>query len=192
MNAPQTIFDRWKPNNKPVCHVAAVIVWLLVGLMIAAALQDAVQLKISNLITGFVLGLAVIAMLTSGPTIGLWQNAAVFLVLLGVGTILFSNGVLGGGDVKLLAAVGLWTDGASALRLIVATCLAGGVLALLIIVLRTVVPAAAAARVKTLKPKAGIPYGIAIAVGAILVIYMSQMNARAGTYNSNIPSIQLG
>jgi prepilin peptidase CpaA len=148
------------------------IVWLLVVLLAATTVQDAIQLRISNIICGSVLVLAIAAMVASGPRIGLWQNFAVFAVVLTVGVVLFARQVLGGGDVKLFAAVGLWVDIPAALRLIIAIVVAGGLLALAIVMLRTVAPKAVAGRVKTLQPKAGIPYGIAIAAGTLLVLAM--------------------
>jgi Flp pilus assembly protein protease CpaA len=49
------------------------------------------------------------------------------------------------------------------------TALAGGVLAVLIIVMRTFPwPDRLRKRVRVLQPRAGIPYGIAIAAGAII------------------------
>ena len=51
---------------------------------------------------------AVVAAVMAGPELALWQNLVVFLALLAVGTPMFAAGKLGGGDVKLLAAVGLW------------------------------------------------------------------------------------
>lgn len=165
--------------------------WLLSALLAAAAIQDAVSLRISNVLTGTVLVLAIVAMAVSGFQLGLWQNLAVFLIVLGVGTLLFSNNVLGGGDVKLLAALSLWTDFPTALRLVVSICIAGGLLALLIITLRSVVPAKAREKVKTLQPGAGIPYGIAIGLGALVVIGMIQLGARDATYNSDIKTVRI-
>jgi Flp pilus assembly protein protease CpaA len=48
-------------------------------------------------------------------------------------------------------------------------------LALAILFLRTVVSDGVAARVKTLRPRAGIPYGIAIAAGTLLAITVSRV-----------------
>ena len=165
------------------------IVWLLVALLAAATIQDAVQLKISNYICGAVLILAVVAMVASGFSISLWQNILVFALVLGAGMFLFERGVLGGGDVKLFAAVGLWVDLWTALRLVGSIFIAGGILALLIIFLRTVAPKPVAARVRTLQPRAGIPYGIAIAAGTLLVVAVPSQRAKEVPYVPiNIPA----
>ena len=151
-----------------------ILLWLLAAVLVAAAIQDAVQLKISNLIVLAALLLAVAAALAAGLEIAVWQNLAVFALVLAVGTLLFSRGILGGGDVKLLAAVALWTDFADAVRLIASIFIFGGVLALVIVFGRAVAPASLSARVAVLKPRAGIPYGIAIAAGTLFMITVSK------------------
>jgi prepilin peptidase CpaA len=84
---------------------------------------------------------------------------------------MFAAGKLGGGDVKLLASAGLWFDLAGALWLLVAVALAGGVLALLVLVLRTIDWSdEKRRRVVLLRPGGGIPYGVAIAAGALIAM----------------------
>ncbi|HEX6072784.1 MAG TPA: prepilin peptidase [Sphingomicrobium sp.] len=146
------------------------IVGILIALLAAAAVQDAVQLRISNLITVSALVLAVVAAAVTGFQPSLVQNVVVFGLVLTAGAILFSRGLFGGGDVKLLAAVALWVDAASALLLIAAILICGGILALLILFLRAAVPQSVADRVRTLQPRAGIPYGVAIAAGTLVAI----------------------
>lgn len=146
------------------------LAWLLAALLIAAAAEDAVRLKISNILCFGVLAAAIAAMLLSGPDISLWQNALVFTVLLAGGTLLFSWGKMGGGDVKLMATLGLWCNIPSALNLLLGVFLSGGVLALLILGARMFAPAAAARRVVVLRPGSGIPYGVAIAAGGLIAL----------------------
>src|SRR5690349_19927724 len=81
---------------------------ILMAMLAAAAIQDVAQLKISNLLSGGVLILAIIVMIVIGPELRIWENVVVFVATLAVGTFLFSSGWLGGGDVKLLAATSLW------------------------------------------------------------------------------------
>lgn len=143
--------------------------WALILLLILSALQDAMMLKISNYLSGAVLLLGVAAAVLAGPRLELWENGLVFAIALTVGTFLFGRGILGGGDVKLFAATVLWFELGGALRFLFLTAISGGLLAILIIVLRTLPwPDALRSRVRVLQPRAGIPYGIAIAAGAIL------------------------
>lgn len=149
------------------------LLWPLVALLIGAAAQDAVQLKISNWITGFVVILAAAAAAVSGVEIAIWQNLAAFAVVLTLGFALFSYGVLGGGDVKLLAAVALWTNGSTLLTLIASILLAGGILAIIIIALRMFAREGFWRHVRVLRPGSGIPYGIAIAAGTMVFLSMT-------------------
>lgn len=150
------------------------LTWLLIALLAAAAVQDAIQLRISNLLTIGVLVLAVVAAVMIGIDTAVWQNLLVFALTLAIGTMLFSKGILGGGDVKLLAAVMLWTDLWGAVRLIASIFIFGGLLALLIIFGRAALPSSLSKRVAVLRPKSGIPYGIAIALGTLFMVMAGQ------------------
>lgn len=142
-------------------------------LLSAAAVEDAVRLRISNVICILILVAAFVAIAVTGPKTALWQNVVVFGALLGMGTVLFGAGKLGGGDVKLLAAAGLWFDIQSGVVMLTAVLLAGGVLALVVLALRMFSWSdRAIARVRLLKPKGGIPYGVAIATGVLMATAM--------------------
>lgn len=148
-------------------------VLLLMALLVLAALQDSIQLKISNLICGAVLLLAAIVILLVGFRLDLWENFLALVITLTLGTLLFSAGKLGGGDVKLFAATVFWFDLTGALWLLVSVALAGGILAIFIILLRLVGwSEAMQQRAVILRRKGGIPYGIAIAAGALLTVSM--------------------
>jgi len=148
---------------------------LFAGLLVLAAIEDLWHLTISNWICAVIIVAAFVAVILAGPVAQLWQNVAVFAALLVVGTPLFAYGKMGGGDVKLLAATGLWFDLAGAGRMIVAVMLAGGVLAVIILLLRMISwSQAAREKVAILRPKGGIPYGVAIACGALATLAMGQ------------------
>lgn len=141
---------------------------LLVLLLLLAAAEDAWRMRISNMLVAAILAGAVIAALLAGPTLAMWQNLALFAGLLAAGVPMFAAGKLGGGDVKLLAASGLWFNFHGGLLMILWTVLAGGVLALLILLLRLFNwPDRICARVTVLRPGSGIPYGVAIAFGSL-------------------------
>lgn len=144
------------------------LVWVLVALLVAAAAEDATRLKISNITVAGVIAGAIAAAALYGIAHASWQNGLVFAALLAGGTVLFGRGVVGGGDVKLLAAVGLWCNINVALGMLIAVFFSGGILAMIILGLRMFAPATAAARIMVLRPRSGIPYGIAIAAGALI------------------------
>ncbi|MGH6658313.1 MAG: A24 family peptidase [Sphingomicrobium sp.] len=146
---------------------AAAPLWLyllLAACLGAAAVEDAVRLRIANFTCGAIALLAMIAFMVTGPHWSIWENLLVFIGVLIVGTFAFSAGVVGGGDVKLLAAVGLWTPFKSALPLLSVIFLAGGALALAAM-LAWQFRRSAPSPVKTRR----IPYGVAIASGAAIV-----------------------
>lgn len=88
-----------------------------------------------------------------------------------IGALGFAAGVLGGGDVKLLAACCLWFDWSAGWRMLVAVALVGGVEAILVTVIRALpVPPAARARAALLRRCEPLPYGIAIAAGMALFV----------------------
>ena len=118
---------------------------------------------------------AALAAVVAGPKLELWENLAVFAALLAVGTALFAKGILGGGDVKVVAAASLWFSIAGAGQMLFATVLSGGVLALLVLAARLVKwGEAAQRRLPFLARGAGVPYGIAIAAGAIIAMALQR------------------
>ena len=147
---------------------------ILALLLLAAAAEDAARLRISNITSALILAMGLVAIMVVGPERGVWQNFAVFGGLLAAGLPLFATGKFGGGDVKLLAVTGLWFDFQGGLLMLVTVLLAGGVLALLILALRAFFNwgESARTRVPMLGPGAGLPYGVAIAAGALIATTM--------------------
>lgn len=143
------------------------LIALLAVSLVAAAIEDAVRLRISNLTCLAVFITALIAMAIRGFPAELWQNVIVFALLLLCGTAAFAARLLGGGDIKLLAAVGLWMSFPAAVWLLAAVFMSGGVLAVLFILARPMRRSASKLRGK--HAGSGIPYGLAIVAGAFLV-----------------------
>jgi prepilin peptidase CpaA len=156
------------------------LIAILCALVVAAGVQDFLRLRISNVFPLAVLIAALVAMTLRGWSIDAWENFAVFGILVALGTLLFAGGHMGGGDVKLFATVGLWTDFGHALILLPAVLLTGGVLALILLSRRLLpLPANAAGRPRTNKK---VPYGVAIAIGTLIVIgvqIQSRMESKA-------------
>jgi prepilin peptidase CpaA len=146
------------------------LVTLLAVCLVAAAAEDAVRLRISNLTCLAVLIGALVAMAIAGFPIELWQNGVVFALMLAAGTLAFAGRMLGGGDVKLLAALGLWMTFSGAVWLLAAVFMAGGVLAIAFIMTRPLRRPAGGPRQKSASGR--IPYGLAIVAGASVVFAM--------------------
>ena len=148
------------------------VVLVLAAFLAAAAVEDGLRLRISNITCIAVTMTAIIGMVLLGPKLALWQNLLVFAAVLVIGTMLFSAGKLGGGDVKLFAAVGLWFDLKGSLALISCIFIAGGLLALIVISARFFPPKRS--RLGPMRKGAKIPYGIAICAGALFAIFWSR------------------
>jgi prepilin peptidase CpaA len=135
---------------------------LLAAALLAGAAEDVLRLRISNITVLVVLAGAIAAMAFAGFHGSLWENAVVFAAILAVGTFAFARNWLGGGDVKLLAATGLWVGFAAAPWLLATIFLAGGAVAVVYIIIR---------KLRGLKRSEAnrIPYGVAIAAGALFL-----------------------
>lgn len=151
---------------------------LLPVLMIVAAMSDVTSFRIPNWLTGLTAAAFFpMALITGMPLNEFGMHLLAGLLLFVVGYLLFAARLFGGGDAKLIAAAGLWFGTAHTMPFLVMTAIAGGVLALLIgfwsiammlweIHLPRLAGSAIDQQVKKIRPK--LPYGIAIAVGAIM------------------------
>jgi prepilin peptidase CpaA len=117
------------------------------------------------------------ALLTGMPLAEIGTHVLVGIALFVLGFALFSFGVFGGGDAKLLAAAGLWFGSAQLVPFLVSTAIVGGLLAAGVAIWSVISmsweihDAPLAGRIKLLKPN--VPYGYAFAVGAILAFPQS-------------------
>lgn len=153
----------------------ALVAMLFLMLGIASA-EDAWRLRVSNLIVAAVAASGVAAIVIAGVGWSAWQPVALAVAIMAVGTAMFGRGWVGGGDVKLWAAGGLWFGLADGLRMIVAVAIAGGVLTILILSIRLFPwPERAKANVVVLRRRGGIPYGIAIAMGIAAMIMIERL-----------------
>lgn len=144
--------------------------------MAFAAAMDLQTLTIPNRVSVVL----IVAFLAAAVVAGLsWQNVLIHLAagsaMLLVGIFMFSMGWLGGGDAKLLAAGALWIGFDQLPQFLVYVGLSGGLLAVVVLAYRksptsTLVSAHLPGWAERLRTKGGgIPYGIAIAVGALVV-----------------------
>lgn len=150
---------------------------LLLLPLLAAAWHDVATRHIPNALVGVTAGLGLLLRATDGAwpvALSAMAAAALFAALL----IPFARGWLGGGDVKLLAALGLGLSPALLLDALTCITLFGGALAASYLLLRGRMPAPAIARRQgalgrvlaleavRIRRGAPLPYGVAIALGA--------------------------
>jgi prepilin peptidase CpaA len=158
-------------------HVAALFAFA--GLMLLAAVEDLRRLVIPNAVT---LSLCVLwplyALATPTLFVTLGSLVCAVMVFL-VGALLFSRGYVGGGDVKMLAVAVLWAGPDRTAPFLLLTGVLGGVLALFLL-LPPAAHLATLARAKLGPGEASVkgglttpvPYGIAIAAAALIVIFV--------------------
>ena len=142
---------------------------LLALMLVWAAIVDIRTFTISN---GLNLTIALMAPLFWWATGIDWCPDAAIRVGVAIGVfalfaLAFQLGAMGGGDVKLAAALALWFAPGDTLRLIVLMSIAGGVLTLLVLGVHR-------ARKKQGRPE--VPYGVAIAFGGIWLLAQRFLN----------------
>jgi len=149
--------------------------------LLAAAWRDLVSYTIPNglSICLALAGLAALA-LSGGGVMALVHQTEIALAVLAGGALLFFLRLWGAGDAKLLAALAVWTPLHSLTTLLIWITLGGGLLALLIVILRRLLPRNWLG-LAVLSPSKGVPYGIAIAVGGFALI-LSARSVIADTF----------
>lgn len=143
--------------------------------MLLAASMDILTMTIPNKIS-----LALIAgFFMLAPFVGLgWSDLAIHIAvamaLLVIGMGMFAMGWIGGGDAKLFAVTGLWLGYTTQLfEYALYASLLGGLLTIAILKLRSfsVLPnfMAFGWLLRLHDPKEGVPYGVALAVSALMI-----------------------
>jgi len=152
------------------------------AVLVAAAVHDVATRTIPNSVPALLALLGIAIRVLDG---GLLSSIAAVSLLFAAGAFVWRMGWLGGGDVKLVPAFGLVLPPGQVGAFVLATAVAGGVLALLYLVLRPAVPAPAPGRRRgrlrrCLKAEAWrisrggpLPYAIAIAAGGLYVLHPS-------------------
>jgi len=136
---------------------------LLAAAMVVAAVGDWRTRTIPNWLNGTIALLAIPFWWSVG--LGLWPGVALQIGLaaavFGLFAIAFRMGAMGGGDVKMAAALALWLPFAGVVKLLAIMSIAGGVLTVAML---------AAHRMAKAAGQPEIPYGIAIAFGGFWLI----------------------
>jgi prepilin peptidase CpaA len=169
------VVSQMHPVPFTAAHVfAAIFIFLVVWAMVS----DASRLIIPNWVCVGLLAtyFAHALMVQGGATIV--RHIVVASVVFGIGIALFLRNWFGGGDVKLLAAVGLWAGPGQILPLLLIMSVTGVALALVILYLRFSfgairVDAGQRSATRLLSGWVGgqvCPYGIAIGLAALLTV----------------------
>ncbi|MDB5686578.1 MAG: peptidase [Rhizorhabdus sp.] len=143
-------------------NLPAIFVALLTILLLVAAWTDVRRRTIANELNLVIAILAIGWWWVCGEA--LWPDVAiriaiavaVFIVFAG----LFAFGMMGGGDVKMIAAIALWLPFPLLMAMLTVMAIAGGVITLLVLIVH---------RWRRSEGRPEVPYGVAIAIGALWV-----------------------
>jgi prepilin peptidase CpaA len=147
---------------------------LFPALMAFAAASDLFTMTISNRVSlALMAGFLALALLSGMDPYDILLHAGAGATVLAVAFACFAMGWVGGGDAKVAAAAALWFGFGHLLSYLVYASLFGGALTLLLLQFRQwplPYPFAGQAWLLRLHAKeSGIPYGIALAIGALMI-----------------------
>lgn len=140
-----------------------ILLGLLVVILVSAGIEDARIREISNWKNAAIALLALPWWFAMG--LNPWPDMAIqlgiALIVFALFAAAFQFGMMGGGDVKMIAALALWFPFDKLVSLIVIMSLVGGALTLVMLIDKWI-------RRRSEQPE--IPYGIAIAIAALLTL----------------------
>jgi len=146
-----------------------ILLALLALILVIAAVIDVRTFTISNRLNLLVALLAPVFWWSVG--LPLWPDGAIQVAVAGgvfmLLALAFFAGMMGGGDVKLAAALALWFSPPATLRFLVFMSIAGGIFTLVVLVLH---------RVRSRGGRPQVPYGVAIAIGGLAILAQRFLN----------------
>lgn len=147
---------------------------LFPALMAFAAVSDIFTMTISNRVSLLLLAGFVLLAAFGGMSLhAISMHVAAGFAVLTIAFVCFAFGWIGGGDAKLAAATALWFGFDHLVIYLAYAGVAGGLLTLLLLQFRRwPLPAALLSQEWAQRlhdTKSGIPYGVALAIGALLI-----------------------
>lgn len=147
---------------------------LFPALMAFTAFSDLFTMRISNrLVLATAAAFPILALIAGLPLEAIGMHAAAGTLVLAVTFAMFAAGWIGGGDAKIAAAIAMWMGFGLVLPFLLYAAILGGVLTLGILIARRYMlpaPLLNVGWIERLHDRAtGIPYGIALAVAALLI-----------------------
>ncbi len=186
INAPLTMFKYTRIQRRTsriweqgMTLIPLFIIAVFAGCMLAASWNDMTSMTIPNWISVVLfVGFLIVAPLVWQGWANFGTHILVGLVCFAAGILMFALGWMGGGDAKLLAATSFWWVWADLAYYLFYTALAGGALALFLLLGRQFLPV----RLMTtdwmhrlFKDEKRMPYGLALAFGALVTLPRSEI-----------------
>lgn len=148
---------------------ASILLVALGLLLVSAGIEDARKREIANWKNAAIACLAPLWWIANG--LDMWPDMAALLlsgvVVFALFALAFHFGMMGGGDVKMLGALALWLPLQPLVWLLILMSLIGGVLTIVMLIEH---------RARKSESPLEIPYGVAIAIAAIIVFYQPNLN----------------
>ena len=154
--------------------ISTLALFIFPVLMAYAASSDLLTMRIANwLVAILVAAYFVLAFVAGIPLDQIGVSVAAAAIVLAIAFAFFAFGWIGGGDAKLVAATTLWVGLGMMFQYLIYAALLGGGLTILILALRRYPLPAALQKQRWLDrlhdTKSGVPYGITLAIAALLV-----------------------
>jgi prepilin peptidase CpaA len=147
----------------------------LVGIafFIIAAYSDVKSFRIPNLLVAAVAWLGVTRLIVIGDWSLAVYTVSASVIILAIGFVLFWQGIVGGGDTKLLTASVLLIGYHDLFSFLVLMGVCGALISLVVLVIHRFLPLYAGPRLTVLLPKAqlAVPYGVAIATAGSVTLF---------------------
>ncbi|WP_419901727.1 A24 family peptidase [Kiloniella sp.] len=149
---------------------------VLIALVVIAMLSDLIQMRIPNVIPAAIILLFPVAYIGGEASTPLLDHVGAMLVVLVIGIVLFAMKLLGGGDIKFLTSLALWTGFGLLPSFIVIVTLIGGAQSIAVLLLRKYSHAIEYMLVKCkieipkwLRRGSEFPYGVSIGIALLIV-----------------------
>ncbi len=147
-------------------------------ILVVAAVFDVRTFTISNRLNATVALLA--PLYWWSVSLPFWPDAAiqvgVAVAVFAALALTFYLGMMGGGDVKLAAALALWFSPVSTIKFLVIMSLAGGLLTVVVLILHRMRPGQIKNSDGETHKKPEVPYGVAIAIGGLWILAQRFLN----------------
>lgn len=149
--------------------------------MLGVVYYDLTRYLIPNWLNGLLLALYPVMLLMNPLPVDWMQGLMVMGGCFAAGFAIFALRIMGGGDVKMLTVCGLWTGAAAIPDFLFVTALLGGLLTLLLIVLRYAAAWWFAHKQgeqtipRLLTYGEPVPYGLAISGAFLILLWMGKL-----------------